>query len=849
MVEYAHAFAQFHGIESEADQARFLTIVARPKGVILNRWAFSTEATRSLRDKKVPAVDAIVRVALRHWHAYLYGFAARFVDDAQDFYRQLRLNEGLLTFHDLLMRTVSLLKNRSDVRSFLQRSYSTLFVDEFQDTDPLQAEILFLLTADDPRQTVWQKAVPRPGSLFIVGDAKQSIYRFRRADVQVFELCRKKLEATGAATARLQTSFRTLGALIDWINPAFQALFPEVATHSQSGYYELLKVRDQGPDSLSVRKIEVRKTGTNSYAAAEQDSERIAAFIAAALEGRSEFNGPDGSALLGERASPGDFMVLTRNTTRLHTYARALEKRGIPFDLVGGGRLGQSRELHALVQLMEVVRDPENAVATLSHLRGPLVGLDDNELIQIRSAGLEFNYKTDRPDVVSDPLKQRLSDAYETIRSAERELYQRTPAAAFDRLLADTGILEFATSDDSGSASSRAGCLVRATAFVKQWESRGMSWIEVLQELRTLIDDTGSKIQEMTLEAGLGDVVQVMNLHQAKGLEAPVVFLADPLDRGGSGKEPEFHVLRDESSGDSVVIPAGRERQFKSEPVAIPADWEQHKAAELEMLAAEEVRLLYVAATRAKNLLVVSRHHSRDTGPWRHIRQALDGVPELEHPAEVDRKMPAPMPDDIDDAVERLPSRWKVSKAPSLAVRPVTGDDEVDALRLQGVGRGRDYGAAVHRLLEELIEDRLGRDVNQYSALLFAELGIEPAFIDDAVAAVEGFRQSAVWIQMQSAERKFTEVGVAVPEVKDGAVSTIIRGRMDLIYETPAGWHIIDFKTDEASTEADVSAIAHRYGNQVRAYAQSWMHATGTRVAEAGLWLTSLNRHVTISDG
>jgi ATP-dependent exoDNAse (exonuclease V) beta subunit len=189
-----------------------------------------------------------------------------------------------------------------------------------------------------------------------------------------------------------------------------------------------------------------------------------------------------------------------------------------------------------------------------------------------------------------------------------------------------------------------------------------------------------------------------------------------------------------------------------------------------------------------------------------------------------------------------------VARTPSYAIRPVTGEEDFDVLALQGAGYGPDFGAAVHRLLEEVVEDRLGVDVTEYAARLLDEMGVAPDLLEKAVAAVDGFRGSDVWSAMRGATRRFTEVPVAIPDLDEDGLPTVTRGRIDLIYESPEGWHIVDYKTDEAASESAVEAIAERYGEQVRAYAKSWFRATGETVVSAGLWLTGQNRYVTITE-
>src|SRR6185295_16758040 len=123
-------------------------------------------------------------------------------------YERLKERAGCLDFLDLLIRARDLIREDDAARAELQRRFTRVFVDEFQDTDPLQAEILLLLTADDPRERDWRQVRPLPGKLFLVGDPKQSIYRFRRADVRVYHDVCQQLRRHDARHLTLTTSFR-----------------------------------------------------------------------------------------------------------------------------------------------------------------------------------------------------------------------------------------------------------------------------------------------------------------------------------------------------------------------------------------------------------------------------------------------------------------------------------------------------------------------------------------------------------------------------------------------------------------------------------------------------------------
>jgi ATP-dependent exoDNAse (exonuclease V) beta subunit len=136
-------------------------------------------------------------------------------------YQSLKTKAGRLDFLDLLIKARDLIRDNAAVRRELQQRFTYFFVDEFQDTDPLQAEILLLLAADDTNETDWRSIRPIPGKLFLVGDPKQSIYRFRRADVALYEEVKERLSKVGAVVLHLTTSFRSPPSIQSFVNLAF----------------------------------------------------------------------------------------------------------------------------------------------------------------------------------------------------------------------------------------------------------------------------------------------------------------------------------------------------------------------------------------------------------------------------------------------------------------------------------------------------------------------------------------------------------------------------------------------------------------------------------------------------
>ena len=229
--------------------------------VTKNRWGSKDDAARLLAAAE-SFQEKVARPALREWREFRHTKALAFLGPAIAFYAERRRAEARLNFQDQLMLAAKLLRDNPEVRGYFRERFHPVLVDEFQDTDPIQAEILFLLAGTDDAERDWTKLAPAPGSLFLVGDPKQSIYRFRRADIDIYNLVKDRIEASGGETLALSANFRSLRSIADWVNPIFDpgrgGVFPACADAYQAGFMPLETVRGQG---RAVVRIGACRTG------------------------------------------------------------------------------------------------------------------------------------------------------------------------------------------------------------------------------------------------------------------------------------------------------------------------------------------------------------------------------------------------------------------------------------------------------------------------------------------------------------------------------------------------------------------------------------------------------------
>lgn len=851
--------ARNRGIEHQSDAAAILELCKPSLKVTLNRWEPENDFSKQLRDELYPEFHArVVEPALRQWREHLYPYAADFVDDAVIAYAHHRRDVGKLTFEDLLQFAERMLRDSPEVRAYFRERYHHVLVDEFQDTDPIQAQILLYLTGANLEEKDWRKLEPRPGSLFLVGDEKQSIYRFRRADVDTFRFMRDRIAATGGLILDLNTSFRSLGNLCNWINASYPSVFSAHDPRYQTNYGELYRYRHDGDDPVCVRSIRIPKFyKNNNDEITAYEAERIAAFIRAALDGRTPYNGSGEGALLDERAKPSDFLILTRYTKQLKVYAAALERLGIPYDVTGSKGLKDSEEVRAVVDFLRVVHEPDNPVFYVSFLRGLLVGLSDRDLYLYHRDGGVFLPERDLPGDVTPDLRERVQQARSLVQWATKKFQQLTPSAALELVLERTGLVAFARSRPLGS--SRAGNLLRLVSLVRSLEDRGLHWGQIVTELQALVDGGAYELQEMTLSFGSDDAVRIMNTHQAKGLQARVVFLADPCG-SGSKKGPDRHVNRLSEPPYLSMLIQRSEGDYGTRVLAQPVGWEEDAEEEKRHCDAEDARLLYVAGTRARNMLIVGMYPEKmDAGNHYPLYPALLEAPELESFASgtsESEELSASMVGSLSGLVtpggdgmsqeepagSRPPDRRaQVAAAAKATYRrsTVTGEKEAPPTLEDGVpGKGRDFGSIVHIVFEDAILDRLPGDPKPYVRSLCAAADLDEQAASDILAMLRSFRSSELWQEIESADEVYTEVPVGILEEEPGDVPVLVRGKIDLIYRRGSSWTIVDFKTDVDASTGQLPLELSHYARQVQRYAAYWQQVADQPVGGVALYGT-----------
>ncbi|HLX36192.1 MAG TPA: UvrD-helicase domain-containing protein [Candidatus Binataceae bacterium] len=528
------------------------------------------------------------------------------------YYEALKHRAGVLDFLDLLLVARDLVRDNADVRVDLQRRFTHIFIDEFQDTDPLQAEILLLLSADDPAEANWENVRPTPGKLFIVGDPKQSIYRFRRADVALYQGLKTRLTARGAALEHLTVSFRATAELQDMVNAAIAPLMPS-ESETQPAYVPLQKFRAGVDSQPAVVALPVPAPYSDDGRFIRQwkidDSlpDATGAYVDWLIHHSgwtvTEREAPEKRVPI----EPRHVCILFRRLNSFGTdvtrpYIRALEARHIPHVLVKGGSFNEREEVEAIRNLLGAIERPDDELVVFAALRGPVLALSDAALLEYREnqGSLHpFRKLKDGASPVTDEVAQ-VAHALELLRDLHRGRNRRPIADTIGRVLTETrahaGFAIWPTGEQALAN------VMRLMDMARRYEARGgaTSFRGFVDELEERAErDEASEVP--VVEDGT-EGVRIMTVHRAKGLEFPVVILADLTCK--ETRDPSRHV------NPTKKLCAQRIAGYA------PVELLDNSADEERRDREEAIRVLYVAATRARDLLVVPAVGDEEREGW-----------------------------------------------------------------------------------------------------------------------------------------------------------------------------------------------------------------------------------------
>ena len=763
--------------------------------------------------------------------------------------------EGQLDFDDLLLVARNMLVRSREARDHFKARFRYLLVDEFQDTDPLQVEIVFFL-AERPGQhaAAWDEAELEPGKLFIVGDPKQSIYRFRRADIEVYERAKQALARHGG-TLILSQSFRPLRRLAEAINGIFEGLIrkPDDGAY-QPAYVPLEPFRAEAPSRPEVVLLYPPPAVVDAVSYQDEFRRAEAQCVGAMVQRIVGEEWPVFDKRLRQTRPVryGDIALLARTFTASDVYADVLAASDIPLRIIGGKHFYLATEVHSLISALKAIDNPHDGLSLVAALRGPFFGVSDDELLLGACAHGGLSYRNAGHD---GPLGAAMG--------VLREFHERRNgepiAVLLQRLLERTKVLELFALRPRGEQ--RVANVLKVVERARQLEAaEGVSFRGFVRWLSRLHETEADETESPLLE-GEGDRVQFLSIHRSKGLEFPVVFVADMTS--GGRRAASFIVLRDNSPADGqFAFHVGPKVQG-----CYTANW-PGDAYDTVRAEAELVRLFYVATTRARDLLFLLPEWGKTEAGFTgflpaETRGGRGGWGEqtkwgfiyptytldlAEQPA---RPFRIPVP--VEGAPPAAAARRAAARAQwieALAARRASGEgvrwrtpsrlseellaEPEDAPRPGAGGEGLRIGSVVHRCLEQ------APDLKAIAALVDAEatrLQLSDPARHAARSLVQAALDSPVMARARAAEACYHEVPFAV-EV-GGAV---LSGAIDLLFTEPDGAVVVDFKTDAVRDDAELERLAAAYRPQVDAYALAAARTLCTPVKEVVLCFLSVGR-------
>jgi ATP-dependent helicase/nuclease subunit A len=763
-------------------------------------------ACQAAHDAKTALLDGVRQQVL----GALLGALARFTRQGS----VERAQAGRLAFHDLLVRARDLLRHHPEVRTALSERYSHLLIDEFQDTDPIQIELAVLLTAPGADAGPWHELAPAPGRLFFVGDAKQSIYRFRGADISLFLRVRQQMVE---APLQLTRNFRSVPGVLRFVNHLFTSLMGEGAEGAQAAYEPLVPARDEAPPAVVV-------LGDEAEGTVGQVREQEAADIAATVERVVREAWP-----VGEDRRPAnlaDIAVLLPTRTSLPQLEAALEDADIAYRVESASLVWATQEVRDLLAVLGAVDDPTDEVAVVAALRSPALACGDDDLFEYRQAGGRWTVTSAPPE--SLPPEHPVAAGMRTLRALHERRWWTTPSAVVEQVVRELRLMELAFAHRRPRDHWRRlrWVLDQARAFE---ESGGttlrsfLAWAE-----RQAADESGAR--EAVLPEADDDAVRILTVHGAKGLEFPVVVLSG-LNRIAGNAGPGGRVLWNDDG--SPEAKAGR---FATPGFAALA--EREKAMERH----EQLRLLYVATTRARDHLILSLHRTRsDRSQAAEVARAIAEVPDLwrrlDPPFALQSVVASSAPVvEADGAgrrrewdAERRRRIGQLRRAPVKAATTIaaSGRDTEPDPEAPPWRRGRagtSIGRAVHGVLQS-VDLATGDGAAELARAQAAAEGVD-AKADEVERLARAAVASAAVREAVAGGRLWREVYVAAPV---GDIT--VEGYIDLLYETADGLGVVDYKTDTVRSDAEVDAAVERYRLQAAAYALVLQRTVGRPVA------------------
>lgn len=761
-----------------------------------------------------------------------YSVTMEFLTAASDKIAQSLRADGKLTFFDYLLYLRDMLKaDAASDGALIRHIYARhkyFLIDEFQDTNPMQAEVFFYLTAQNPQED-WRKCIPHPGSLFIVGDPKQSIYRFRYADVSAFLRIKEMFSGDVGEVVYLTRNFRSTHRMRRWFNRTFETLLPD--TTPLQSKYEWIPLEDEPAPDGTFEGVYSYAVFSGKKAAPEDLDPAKVAKIIQRIVGNPAYQIRQRGDKEARQITYQDIMLITPRKTKMGDYIGAFTEQGIPFRIEGKVLFSQCPALVTASRIFAAIASPNSLQALIGALTCKRFGFNLNVLHRLKNEGYDFGLYAALPE--GEPIREAL----EVLKQLVFRSHHLSAASLFSVILEELQIFKYVSSKNLEY-------VYFALELLRSAESVGQfsTLPQAAAYLEMLISDASDAERAISLTRN-ENRVHIANLHKVKGLEAPIVILADPYKKD---QAPDIRVQQQEPKPLCWIFSV---RDGFSSLLAC-SGYEDAKDDETACLEAEKKRLLYVAATRAQRVLIVadainSKGESDEKNPWKFFVDRCDG--------DFFQKLPV-------GEVAAAPAKVTVSAAElyagakNLLTDTTSAESSYSILRpsqikLKGKTSAEDnfedveetsvrthtiranatvVGTLVHSLMEAMVSSRNAVSLSALAREIALEYEAESETYVQLLTKVGATIQSGGFPQESEAPQDILSALLAADEVycevpfcrKSG--NDIWHGIMDVVYRTGDQWFILDYKTNADAHDLDV-----KYQEQLAAYAEAFHDLTG----------------------
>ncbi len=724
-------------------------------------------------------------------------------------HRNMRFQSGEIS-HDECLTIASYLLTNENIRFDIWKKYSTILVDEFQDTDDIQILLVKALSENESDTDI--------GRLFVVGDAKQSIYGFRGAQVTSYE---KFVETSELDQIALDKSFRSTNLVLEPINKIMKQLMPD--------YREMSNVREE---SLLKGKLNNRVAviGSKSSEPVDVIRENRAKDITGSI---NNFLGQTIQDRSGNRETRySDIAVLMRNSTGINDIIRAFQEARIPFKVDSVDLIWELTFTKMTFSIISAISDPKESIAIIGALKTPFFSCDNDDILeyvsQCKTLGIHnsniWNYEKTQLDIDS-----KVSRSMKKLQQWHRDYSHIAPSELMNLLHNELGLLE--SFDLLGKRNSESvSNYLTALAIYFEDTRRNRTLFDFMSFINSI--KAGNKPPVIYHPSSIEDSVSIMTIHKSKGLEFPIVYV--------------LPAIKPSSQSDIFVFPDNEELDCAPSSIKFYISsnlFNNNISEQLENkrdeIAQEEERLLYVAMTRARDFLILCVHEKevksesdqKPRGGAALLRYAIDRseIKDSLEPLQIDNSSditeisptinPTSLYSDVISykTIEELHGRIRSSNilSPSLLEKSYNQNQVIDSpiynfKQVTNPSKSNLIGNAVHRTLNIIPFNADKGTILRISKSCSQREGIPELFEEVSTLTSKALSN----IEISNAKNNLREIPV------NGIIDNRrVEGFVDLLLETDSGWIVVDYKTDAVKNKKDIEAKVEKYQNQLKIYA------------------------------